>query len=260
MALKIITNTVWRDSAVIWEETSGTYETVDKLINVTGGQRYLQCNNTGIATGASTFDIYYVNKSGGLDADTVILTHANEHATHGVTINSYATFGGGATSILSDSNFAGANAGNDYILEFTEKTNQQALEVQFSSGTGGSYIPIVTGVILGSSTSLSCIEPNVEFMPEARKIKLCKSYYEVTDKITFTATNLTKAEIDELENQYNLNEEPFFIYDDEAAILDDSLWHVVMPEKIVIQEWTDRNGDSGYSVQFKCYRLREYNI
>ena len=64
-------------------------------------------------------------------------------------------------------------------------------------------------------------------------------------------------QIDAFENQYNINEEPFFLYDDSGVVLTDGLWYVVMPDKVVVQEWTDSSGDSGYSIDIEVYRIKE---
>jgi hypothetical protein len=255
MALKFITNSVYRDCACLYE--SGSFGDIPKLHNVAGlGERYLYSDNYNTSTSVEDFNIQYVELGGTLTANTCIITRADTHFGHGVSIKSYSSFPATSTTIYSTSSFPASTLGylnQDWIYEFETVTNKQAFEINFSAGTGGDYIPKVYGVTFGDSLSFDYVASGVTYELYQDRVQLGDRNYKVQDKINVTLEGVTRSQITELEALLKGHKYPLWLYDSVGNIILEKLYHCIIPNKLNTQIT-----DNYHTINFDAYRLWQY--
>jgi hypothetical protein len=247
MAIELITNTVWKDSALVLPTDSSNAATSDtaNIENITRGPRHLEWAQTGTAVRR----LVYENKRGNLGANRCVITRADRYSS-GYTIRKYSTYSGSATTIedaASAPTCIGQNS-QDYVASFTAAASQQAFSVEFK----GSGAKIVNKIYFGTALAFAepqspTISPYWDRYSNGSKTYLCSEVMNIQfkDEPATTATSL--------EAQFLLKEEPCFLYDSAGTILADKLWHCIVSNLQVTPMFNDK-----YQVDLQVYRLREY--
>lgn len=232
MALKILTNQVWRDAAQIDITDSSHVTTADaaRALNCTGGHRGL------LFTYASSSDriVSYINKNGGLSADTIVVPNAHNFNGHEVRVRYYTTYSSSSTDVFSTSTFAETLVGirgRDWVGEFSAVTNKQAWSLYLGAGTGGSYTKIFPQVYFCQALSLS-YPAGLEITPlPFRAVEMLDGVpFNVVEKITLKFSELTSSEVQSLTQLYKLHREPLFIYDSAGDWFFDNLFHGIITD------------------------------
>lgn len=251
MALKVLVNTAWQQAAALFVTDLADAATSDsaQLANVVGGPLHLAWAQTG----TSDRRIVYVNKSGGITVDYLVMVNAAPYLGHGVDVRSWATYTGASTAISSSATFAGTLIGEktkDYVLSLGAQSNKQAVGVDLYAGTGGNYAKTVNKIFFGQAFSLTY--PNEIVQQAAWGVTTIKRQaYHFSEALSIKLEPLTKAEWSSLQGLYRIKEEPFFLYDPEATRLLDGLWYCVTQSLNA-----EPLGNDYYRVNWTVLRLR----
>ena len=247
MAIELITNTVWRDSALVLPTDNANAASADTadIENISRGPRHLEWAQSGTAVRR----LVYENKRGNLSANRCIITRSDRY-TAGYVIRKYSTYSSSATSIETTASAPtgiGQNS-QDYLASFTLASSQQAFSVEFL----GSTAKIVNKIVFGEALSFAypqapTISPYWGSYASGRKNYLC------SEVMTLRFSGEPQATITTLESQWLIHEEPCFLYDSAGTVLADKLWHCVIGSLTVSQLFYDL-----YDIEMQVFRLREY--
>lgn len=251
MALKVLVNTAWQQAAALFVTDLADAATTDsaQLSNVVGGPLHLawtQSSNTDRR-------IVYVNKSGGITVDYLVMVNAAAYNGHGVDVRSWATYTGASTAISTSSNFAGTLIGEktkDYVLSLGAQSNKQAVGVDIYAGSGGNYTKTVNKIFFASAFTLNYPVDLAQVSAWGSTV-IKRQAYHYSEALTLQIEPMTKAEWQSLQGLYRIKEEPFFLYDPEATRLMDGLWYVVTQSLTAEPLYNDH-----YRVTWNLLRLR----
>lgn len=260
MPLVILTNTVWDDAARV-VVTDNTYaETAEQtgLQSITGGHNHYSWSQSGTA---DRF-VAYVNKVGGLGCTYIVVTHADAFNTHQVQITSWATWTSSTTTEWdSGSSFAETLVGpqsKDWVRAVTI-SNKEAIGLNLTGGTGGSYAKTLYKVYFSTGFTLNYpgVEGSpavtIEPLPRFSRHTILKQHYAVTERWTFTAHGLTRAELQTFEQLPFLKTDAFFIYDSAGTLISHKLLQCVMESYQVLGVF-----DNLYAIQFSVLAVNQY--
>lgn len=239
MAIKFIVNEADRDRVKIGTTTAAGVDVDDrdKILNVTGGARHLEWTQVD----STTREISYIAKwATGLTADTVVLARADRHIGHDLTIKSYSAYPASPTTVgsvttLGSGSLVGPDS-QDYILEFTEKANQQAFGVEFGNGAGGAYTRIVNSLFFGSAFSFQNVE-SITRRPVPKRVPLDvgRNTYYVQEQISMTFSAVAEDQLQDFEELYRAFDEPCFIYDSLGSFITEKLLHIIITARPVVK-------------------------
>lgn len=256
MPLKLIANTVWEDAArLVLTDTSDVERTdTTGLEHITGGQRWHRW------TSDTTADcrIAYVNANAGLSADHAVLCRADAHVGHRVKIRSYATYAGTSTTEYdSGVTFAPTMIGRltqDYLWELGTLTGKQGFGFEFSSGTAGVYTKNVYPMYFGNAFVFSYPgSVQIAQLPSPYVYTYQRETYLCDYQWTFSATNVSKADVRTFEALYRAQSSPVFLYDEDATLIDFSLLHGVLLPPVVSAAFNDV-----HQISFSILELRQW--
>lgn len=251
MALQVLVNTAWQQAAALFVTDLADVATTDSsgAVNVVGGPLHLNWTQTG----TSDRRIVYVNKSGGISVNYLVMVNAAAYNGHGVDVKSWSTYTGAATTISSTANFAGTLIGEktkDYVLSLGTQASKQAVGVDLYGGTGGNYTKTVNKIFFAQAFALTY--PNEIAQSSAYGVTTIKRQaYHYSEALSIKLEPMTKAEWQSLQGLYRIKEEPFFLYDPEATRLLDGLWYVVTQSLNA-----EPLGNDYYRVNWTMLRLR----
>jgi hypothetical protein len=255
VSLKILTNQVWRDACQVLVTDTSDVATAeqDAILSITGGPRHLPWEETS-ATADRRF--VYINKNGGLSADTMVITRADRHQNHDLSAFSWTSYPATKDAeIFGDATFSATLVGlqsQDFVYEFTERTNKQAFGVDFSAGTEGAYQKFVHQIYFCSALTLSYPD-GFDYQPLSgvAAYLLRRQMYRVQHHGSLRFNHITRAEVTALEQLYAAQDEPLFVYDSSGYWLRDKLWHCILgqPTKQAL-------GDDHFVATLDLFRLR----
>lgn len=242
MALKLISNTAWRDCAQLSiTDTSHAETTSEKAraINVTGGPRSLSWTQSG--TGDRI--ISYINKAGTLAADTLVVTRANNFNGHEVRVRSYSTYSSTPSDILNTASFAQSLVGpdgTDWVYEFSAVASKQALSLYLGAGSGGAYTKTVGAVYFSTALSLDYPSSMTIGPLDSRTVHVVHgNAYRVHRTISLQFSMLTQAQVQTIEQFYKMTREPIFIYDSTGNWIFRNLAYVAIVDVKRLQRLND---------------------
>lgn len=251
MALKLLTNRAWADCSTFKVTNSSDVETADTLtLNMVGGARHLAFTQAGTAG----LRVVYVNKNNKLTFDTFVMVNASAHVGHAFQLISVASYPGTLTTHVTSTNWAPTlvNGGRDFVQGGLSVTNAEAVGIVLDSGTGGAYTKTINKLYFSTAFALPQFG-GMQMSPNWTTITVKRTRYAVDEQRTLTITGLTKAQVSTLQSLPNLLTEPCFIWDDAGQFFSENLYHALITQMSVNQQFNDL-----YSVTFTLYRLRRY--
>lgn len=257
MSLSVLVNNAWQQAAQfkVTDLSDVATSDTDASDNVVRGARHL--GYAQIGTGARRFA--YVNKAGGMSADTMVLIDAIKHATHSINVKSWTAFPGTSSSHFSSTNWAptliGPNS-RDVLMSIGAQSAKHGFGIELDSGTGGAYTKLVTKLFFGTLMPLNYNpQQSFESAPFWGTVVVRRQSYLVEYAATLAFEHLTSVEFDAWQSLYKLLEEPFFLYDPDGTRLPEKLWHVVLPEFTATPLFNNL-----WNLQLTFYRLRTYAV
>lgn len=238
MSIELIANDVARDCARVIATNGVDAEFADQsgIENITGGPRHLYFTGGG----TNTLRCVYNDAAGGLAANRCVIVRADRHETHAVGVYAWPNYGASPTVLDSTSDFNETLVGpleTDWVVEF-DATTAEAFGVEFDSGTGGSYSKVVQQIYFGTAFEFSYVEQVVRnVLPKHSRHVVRRQSYQVREEFNFVATNLTRSDVNSLQQMYRLKDEPLFLYDSQGIQIVDKLLHGFVTEVSVRTEY-----------------------
>lgn len=251
MALKVLVNTAWQQAAALFITDLADAATTDSAqsANIIGGPLHLSWTQSG----TTDRRLVYVNKSGGITVDHMVMVNAAGNNGHGVDVRSWATYTGASTAISTTTNFAASLIGEkskDYVLALGTQSNKQAVGIDLYGGTGGAYAKTVNKIFFASAFTLS-YPMQLATSAAWGSIVIQRQNYHYSEALSLLIEPMTKAEWQSLKGLHKITSEPFFLYDPEATRLLDGLWYCVTQQLTAEPLYDDY-----YRVNWTVLRLR----
>lgn len=257
MSLKILVNSAWENATrLIATDTSNVTTSEDETIeNIAGGMPYVFWQSS------STSDrrIVYIDKSSNLSSTHFILLRADRHVGHKINLRKFTSYPSTSSLVTSSNNpIATADligqSNQDLVLDCSA-SSVEALCAEFVAGTGGNYTKYIHQAYFANAFTLNYpgnIDTILAPFPSYYKYK-AKSYL-IDATISIAANKLTRDEVNDFENLYNLRQEPFFIYDSTGDNIRYKLIHCVL-EDYQIEQFQD----DFYNIALRVARLRRWS-
>lgn len=249
--LKIICNTVWGLAVQVrvTDDVDNTPIDTDPYQNIVGGPPHLKY--TQILGGANDDRRYvYINKSGNLTYDTVVVTNAARYNGYGVQLTDWTTYTAARNVVYNASPFAETLCGahsRDWVKEIgSTRSSMQAVGII----VGGAFTKIMSQFYAGTAFTLN-YNPEVTITPYWGSVTLYRQRYLVQERMDLFIQAMSRTELSTLKSLYRIAEEPFFIYDSDGLRIDTKLWHCVLGSLEASPIFDDK-----HDVKMTVYRLR----
>ncbi len=254
MALKILTNSVWSQSAVIKVTDTSNADTTEQtgIETLIGGLPHLYW------TSSDTTEkrIVYLNKNSGISSTHFILKRADKHLGHKINLYKSSSYSSSISSVVSSSDpiVAGDLIGtnDDSLVLECASTNVEALIAEFKSGTGGTYTKYIHQCFFSTAFDLEYTNSYKTLsLPFPSVITKSNKTYLVNKQISISVNKLTRTQINSFYALYKINQEPFFLYDSTGNFLRKKLIHCIA-NKFAVSQATDDH----YILNLDLYELR----
>ena len=225
MAIEILPNSAWGNAARVLATNTSDVALADQvgIENVTGGPRYL--SYAGAGTG--NLRVVYVNKSGGIQYDRVVIAKASNHLGHFVRLRDWLTYPSTTAPAFTDDPFNEplvGPRGEDFVYSAGLSASLQAVGLELDSGAGGSYSKVVHQVFFSTAFTLSDVRGVTRTrLPKFSRYAIKRKSYQVREEVQIVAIGLTRAQAQAFQQLYRLREEPLYIYDSQGIQIREKL-------------------------------------
>lgn len=254
MALKILTNSVWAQSALIKVTDTSNVDTTEQagIETLIGGLPHLYWTSSDTAEKK----IVYLNKNSGISSTHFVLKRADKHLGHKINLYKSSSYSSSISSVVSSSDpiatgdLIGTN--DDSLVLECSSSGVEALIAEFKSGTGGVYTKYIHNCFFSTAFDLEYTSSYKTLsLPFPSIVSKLNKTYLVNKQISINVNKLTRAQIDSFARLYKINSEPFFIYDSTGNFLRKKLIHCIMNKYNVSQLTNDH-----YILNLDLYELR----
>lgn len=231
MPLKILTNSAAAGMARVTITDTSNASAGDEagIESILGGPRWV--SHSSGSTGDRRY--VYINKTTGLSCDYVVMPNMDRHNGHGVTLRHYSTYTASTITDFTTTNFAETLYGpteKDWYRAFSA-SSKAALAVDLVAGTGGNYTKTVNQIFFSTAHTLNYPGPITRRPLRTPSPHLYRRrMFQVQEEISFSAENLSRAQVAAFLALPKLKEEPCFLLDEDGTRIAERLLHVIVTD------------------------------